>query len=160
MLERVAEWTLITDTGNSKPSDARSYASRVVKFGVVGATGLIVNTGLMALFTGQFGFYYVVGAVLATQGSTIWNYVITDAWVFDDRIAGRSKLKRFGLFWTLNNGALLIRAPLLWALTSFLGIHYLVSNFITLMVVMVGRYFLSEFWIWQDHGSREELVCS
>jgi len=137
----------------SKPSQARAYVRRVVKFGLVGATGLVVNTALLALFTGVFGIHYLVGAVLATQGSTAWNFVVTDGWVFNDRVSGHRKLRRFGLFWTLNNGAFLIRGPLLWFLTSPLGIHYLVSNLITLFVVMVGRYLVSEFWIWGGRRS-------
>lgn len=148
----------LTARPNSKPRKARAYARRVVKFGLVGATGLAVNTGLLALFGEVFGIHYLVGAILATQGSTAWNYVITDAWVFRGRVSGRSQLRRYGLFWALNNGALLIRAPLLWLLTTSLGMHYLLSNLITLLVVMVGRYLLSEFWIWHDRSGSDDLA--
>lgn len=138
----------------SMPRGGAAYLRRVFKFGLVGVTGLAVNTGLLALFTGVMGIHYLVGAVLATQGSTSWNFLITDWWVFRDREPDRETLHRFGLFWVLNNGALLIRGPLLWVLTSILGVHYLLSNLITLAVVMVARYMVSEFWIWNHNEVR------
>jgi len=144
------------DNSRGRPHASWAYARRVVKFGLVGATGLVVNTALLALFSGVLGVHYLLGAALATQGSTAWNFFITDIWVFRDRVPGRAKLRRFGMFWVLNNVALLIRWPVLWVLTDLVGIQYLISNLITLLLVMAGRYALSEFWIWNDGSAREE----
>lgn len=138
-----------------RPWSAAAYFRRVLKFGLVGATGLLVNTGLLALFTGVLGIHYLVGAALATQGSTTWNFVITDLWVFQDRDPNRHRWRRFGMFWAMNNGALLVRGPLLWFLTSVLGLHYLLSNLATLAAVMIARYLVSEFWIWHDQETME-----
>lgn len=138
---------------NSAPRNPAAYVRRVAKFGLVGVTGLFINTGLLAVFTGAIGVHYLLGAVLATQGSTAWNFVITDWWVFRDRAPGRAAWHRFGMFWAMNNGALLVRGPLLWLFTSVFGIHYLVSNLITLVLVMAARYLASEFWIWQDYDT-------
>ena len=55
------------------------------RFGVVGATGLVVNTLLLALFADVAGLYYVMAAILATQGSTLWNFTLTERWVFAGR---------------------------------------------------------------------------
>lgn len=140
----------MVDSVNSTPRNPTAYLRRVLKFGLVGTTGLVVNTGLLALFTGVLGIHYLIGAALATQGSTVWNFVITDSWVFRDRVTDRDTWRRFGMFWLMNNGALLIRGPFLWLLTSVFSIHYLLSNLITLVSLMIVRYALSEFWIWRD----------
>ena len=44
--------------------------------------GLVVNTLLLALFAEVIGIFYVLAAILATQGSTLWNFCLTEAWVF------------------------------------------------------------------------------
>ena len=51
---------------------------RFARFGVVGASGLVVNTLLLALLTDVAGVFYVVSAVIATQASTLWNFCFTE----------------------------------------------------------------------------------
>ena len=105
---------------------------RFARFGIVGLSGLVVNTLLLAFFTDVIGLFYVVSAVIATQGSTLWNFCFTEAWVFSGRDHRRSRGTRMAMFFLMNNIALALRGPLLVLLTSGLGIHYVVSNVISL----------------------------
>ena len=121
---------------------------RFARFGLVGATGLVVNTVLLAFFTDVVGLFYVVSAVIATQGSTLWNFCLTELWVFSDREHRRGLGSRMGLFFLMNNAALAVRGPLLVLLTSGLGIHYVVSNILSLLVLTLVRFALADTWIW------------
>ena len=114
----------------------------------MGLSGLVVNTLLLAFFTDVIGLFYVVSAVIATQGSTLWNFCFTEAWVFTGRDHRRSRGTRMAMFFLMNNIALALRGPLLVLLTSGLGIHYLVSNVISLLVLTLVRYGLADTWIW------------
>jgi dolichol-phosphate mannosyltransferase len=128
---------------------------RFARFGIVGLSGLVVNTALLAFFTDVAGIYYVLSAVIATQGSTLWNYCLTELWVFAGRDHRRSQGARMGLFFLMNNAALALRGPLLVLLTSGLGIHYAVSNVISLLALTVVRFTLADGWIWAQAGPRE-----
>src|SRR5215216_6748239 len=121
---------------------------RFARFGAVGVSGLVVNTALLATLTDVIGLFYVVSAVIATQGSTFWNFWLTERWVFADRRHKRSKSSRMALFFAMNNVALAIRGPLLILLTSGLGIHYAVSNVISLVGLTLLRFALADSWIW------------
>jgi dolichol-phosphate mannosyltransferase len=121
---------------------------RFARFGAVGASGLIVNTVLLATFTDVFGLFYVVSAVLATQGSTLWNFCLTERWVFGDREHQRGKATRMAMFFLMNNAALAVRGPLLVLLTSGLGIHYVLSNVISLLGLTLLRFAVADTWIW------------
>ena len=88
---------------------------RFARFGAVGASGLVVNTLLLAFLTDFVGLFYVVSAVIATQGSTLWNYCLTERWVFADRDHKRGAATRLALFFLMNNAALAVRGPLLSA---------------------------------------------
>ncbi len=131
------------------PRNTIESVTRFVKFGLVGVTGLVVNTLALALATGVLGIHYLVGAALATQASTIWNYVFTDRWVFATRQTGKGQTHRFAIFWTINNLGLLARGPMIFALTEWLHVHYLVSNLISLVAIMLVRYAASDLWIWR-----------
>lgn len=153
--------------GESKTSlvEARNYlvhlgklrvqmAARLMRFAAVGVTGLVVNTLLLALFTDVAGMYYLVSALLATQGSTLWNFALTERWVFRGGGHRHSYRRRMALFFVVNNAALALRGPMLVVLTSVLGIHYLVSNLISLATLTIIRFVVADSWIWARHHLR------
>ncbi|HEX5478718.1 MAG TPA: glycosyltransferase family 2 protein [Dehalococcoidia bacterium] len=131
-------------------------SSAMLRFMLVGLTGIGVNTALLAAFTELAGIHYLISAALATQGSTAWNFVFTELWVFRGREHGRSALMRFGSFWVMNNIALWLRGPALWFLTATMGVQYLLSNLMTLAVIVVARYAFADLWIWKGATSRGE----
>jgi putative flippase GtrA len=135
-------------------------AARFGRFGLVGATGLLVNTLMLALFAGPLGIGYIAAAVLATQGSTLWNFGLTEAWVFSDRDHRRSFGQRMGMFFFMNNVALPLRIPILFALTSLLGVHYLISNLLSLMALTMLRFAIADSVIWGRADARVETVHS
>jgi dolichol-phosphate mannosyltransferase len=118
------------------------------KFGMVGLTGILVNTAVLAFFTDVFKIHYLVSSVFATVGSTTWNFFLTEYWVFGSRKQGDGRLRRYALFFVMNNLALLFRGPIMFVLTSWLGVYYLLSNLISLAALTVVRYFLADNWIW------------
>ncbi|MDX6644777.1 MAG: hypothetical protein QOK40_504 [Miltoncostaeaceae bacterium] len=132
---------------------------RFGKFGLVGALGFLVNMGLLALLTDVGGIYYLLSAIIATQGSTLFNLVLTEAWVFRGREGKRRPSVRAVLFFGMNNLALALRAPMLFALTTGIGINYLVSNFIALASLTILRFGVADGWIWAEAGDEEKKGC-
>lgn len=119
-----------------------------VKFAMVGLTGILVNTAILALFTDLLKIHYLVSAVFATVGSTTWNFVLTEYWVFESAQQEGGRLRRYALFFVMNNLALLFRGPIMFGLTTWLGLHYLLSNLVSLAALTVARYLLADNWIW------------
>jgi putative flippase GtrA len=122
--------------------------TRVGRFGLVGATGLAVNTVALAVLADVVGVYYVLAAVLATQVSTLWNFAFTELWVFADREHRRRGVRRMAMFFVVNNAALGLRIPVLVGLTAGLGLHYVASNLVSLGLVFVLRFTVADLWIW------------
>jgi dolichol-phosphate mannosyltransferase len=131
---------------------------RFARFGLVGASGLVVNTLVLALLTDLAGIFYVLSAVVATQASTLWNFCLTELWVFSDRDHKRGRGTRAALFFLMNNTALLLRGPLLVLLTSGLGLHYVASNVISLVTLTLVRFALADTWIWAKAPPAETVA--
>ena len=127
---------------------------------LVGLSGLVVNTPVLAFLTDFVGLFYVVSAVFATQGSTLWNFCFTELWVFSDREQRRGWKARMGLFFLMNNAALALRGPLLILLTSGLGIHYVLSNIVTLVSLTLVRFALADSWIWAKARPAESRAAA
>jgi putative flippase GtrA len=122
---------------------------RFGRFGLVGLSGLVVNTLVLAFFVDLLSVWYVVAAILATQVSTGWNFVLTDRWVFRGGTERRrGPLARATAYFAMNNVALLARIPLLYALVTGLGMNHVVGNVISLVALTVLRFGLSDGWIW------------
>ena len=145
----LGELTLLDAEGerrSSKPQHLRSLL--VSRFALVGVSGLVVNQGLLWLAVAAGHVHYVAGAILATQGSTTWNFLLLDRWVFPERRQRPGPL-RYLVFSGVNNLALLLRVPMLAVLVSLLHVHYLASNLITLVVLFVCRFVVSDRLIWK-----------
>jgi putative flippase GtrA len=131
---------------------SQTRLKRLARFGMVGASGFVVNEIALALFVSMVHVNYLVGAIAATQVSTLWNFTLVELWAFRDVEAGRSRTRRLLLFLLVNNAALLLRGPILVVLTSVLGLNYLVSNVISLGVLTLVRFAIADSWIWSGRA--------
>jgi dolichol-phosphate mannosyltransferase len=128
-------------------SRSGSSSARVAKFGLVGVSGLVVNTLALAFNAQVLGMFYLLAAVVATQVSTLWNFELSERFVFRGK-ASHTRWRRFGMFLGMNNAAFVLRAPMMYTLTSGLHVHYLESNFISLIALMMLRFTTADRWIW------------
>lgn len=122
----------------------RLRSRRFATFAAVGASGLGVNA--LALWGLQNNpltdMHYVIDAAVATQVSTLWNFVLANRFVFPSATASR-RWARLLAFAAMNNVALLCRLPLLVVLVHA-GTGVLTANALTLILFMIIRYRISD----------------
>ena len=123
-------------------------------FGLVGLSGLFVNQALFWFFHDVLSFWISWAAICATQGSTIWNFVLTDRLVYRRHNSGSRWYQRFAKSWTTNTGSLLLRVPLLLLLTHA-GMNPNLANFTTLVALFALRFWISDTYIW---GSKKMVA--
>jgi dolichol-phosphate mannosyltransferase len=128
------------------------------KFAVVGLVGIAVNQIALFGLTEGLGIYYLVSAVLASQVSTLNNFVLTEAFVFRHRESRHGLLVRYLVFNAVNVTTLVVRVPVLYVLTEQAGLHYLVSNLIAIGLTFGIRYLIADNWIWAGRDRREQTA--
>lgn len=126
-----------------------THTLQMARFLSVGATGIIVNILALLMLTELIGLFYLVSVVAATQVSSLWNFGLTESWVFVSRRQPAGRGARVLKFLTINNLALLARGPIIVVMTSLLSIHYAVSVLTSLIVLAIARYVISDSWIWR-----------
>ena len=127
-------------------------AVRFVCFGLIGVSGVFVNTAALWFFYHTLGWNHLVGAALATQASTTWNFLLVDSLLYRKRANG-TRFSRAVRFFAMNNLLLLARLPLLQLLVDR-GLGVLVANGITLVLLFVVRFVLSDRAIFSS-GARD-----
>jgi glycosyltransferase involved in cell wall biosynthesis len=117
--------------------------ARALGFAAVGATGIVVNSLALWLLVDGAGAGVLVAAALATQVSTVWNYLLTEALVFRGPKA-RSRRVRFLGFLAVNNAVLVLRLPLLAWLVRSAGMNYVAASVLTLVAAFAARFLVSD----------------
>jgi putative flippase GtrA len=140
-------------------SDRRVRLLRFLRFAVVGASGIVVNEVAAAVFVSALGLHYVVGVLLSTQCSTLWNFALFEVWAFKSTAHKRRGWHRWLMLMLVNNVANVATLPILVLCTSVFGINYLISNLFTLVIVIVARFALAD-WIWAPADLPAAAVAS
>lgn len=130
-------------------SSRRSTTVRASKFGSVGALGLGVNLLVQAVFTEVLGWHYLSAAIIATQVSSTFNFVLAERWVFGAGSAPLGRRARYVSFLLMNNAAFVVRAPMMWVLVGMIGLHYTLGNLLSLMVLTLVRFCIADRVIWK-----------
>jgi dolichol-phosphate mannosyltransferase len=128
------------------------------KFALVGITGIVVNQVALYALTDGLGIYYLFSAILASQLSTLNNFLLTELWVFRDREHRSHVLFRYLVFNLLNIATLVIRVPVLFILTDLFGVHYLISNLVAIGLTFGVRYVVADNWIWAGRDRWDQVA--
>ena len=124
---------------------------RFIKFCLVGLSGVLVNEGLLWLFTEGVGLFYIISAAISIETSILTNFTLNDMWTFKDRRSPgmKSVLGRALKFNLVSIGGLGINMGILWAFTHFLGMSYLISNLIGIAGATVWNFAINTLWTWR-----------
>jgi putative flippase GtrA len=132
-------------------SDQVRQALRFVGFGLVGLSGLVVNTAALWFFYQTLHWNHLVGASLATQASTTWNFLLVDSMIYRNQAHG-SRLRRAASFFAMNNLLLLARLPVFQLLVDW-GVGVLTANALTLVALFLVRFLVSDQAIFNSAGT-------
>jgi dolichol-phosphate mannosyltransferase len=117
---------------------------KIVKFGVVGGSGVIVNTGILYILTSMFGVYLLLSSLIAIETAVITNFCLNDKWTFGNDVKRRGLFERFLLFNGISIAGIVINISILWMLTEYTGIYYLWANIIGILVAFSWNFMLNK----------------
>ena len=130
----------------------RPDAGRLWRFFVVGVLAAGLQSALLWTFVEVGDLYYVLAAVVAIEITILSQYVVNNAWTFQDR--SNDGLRPFlgGLLRTnlVRGTAIPIQAGLLFVLVDALGVMYLGANLVAIFLSGFYRYGLDARWTWQS----------
>lgn len=121
----------------------------VAKFMAVGAGGILVNMGLLALLYQYFSMPLFVASVIAVESSVIVNYVLNDKWTFKNTVGIRAPWIKFLIFNTVSFGGMFINTLVLSVLASR-GMYYLLANLIGILVAFLWNFFVNRNITWGE----------
>ncbi len=128
--------------------------NKLLKYSIVGISGIGVNMLILFFFTDRLGTFYLLSSAIAYETSIFTNFVVNDMWTFKNIDNKSNFLTRAVYFnYAMITGAIL-GMILLYIFTSLLSIYYLVSNIISIIIVFLWRYYASITSVWKHRWDR------
>lgn len=124
-------------------------ASRFVVFNAVGALGVAVQLGLVALLTGAAGVHYLPATAMAVGAAALHNFLWHRCWTWSDRrVPARRSLLRFAV----TNGAVSLVGNLGVMTTLVSGAHVppVPANVVAIALCGLLNFWLGETFVFGE----------
>jgi putative flippase GtrA len=141
------------------------FKKRFMKFGTVGASGVLVNLGVLYLCR-EFLFIAIqspgmrlnLSLAVAIFFATVNNFFWNRAWTWSDRKQHPDKhlLLHFGQYALACWVGIVLQVLLTNLLVIYL--HYLVANALAIVFASVFNFLVNNFWTFRSHKPAEEIA--
>jgi dolichol-phosphate mannosyltransferase len=121
---------------------------QLLKFGLVGGSGYLVNLAVFAFLAGALGLHYAIAAVGAFCVAVTNNFLLNRHWTFDAR-HGHAGFQA-ARFFAVSVAALLINLAVLDALVSATSLAEITSQAIAVAVAMPFNFIGNKLWTFAD----------
>jgi dolichol-phosphate mannosyltransferase len=138
-------------------SAGRKEWEKVIKFGLVGLSGIIVNEGVLIYLREYAGYSIPAASVFAIELSILSNFLWNDLWTFrsekEHSLSGR--WQRFAAFQFVSIGGALINFAILNLFAIILGIDYRIANIIGILIAFAWNFLINRNLTWKKARPKE-----
>jgi dolichol-phosphate mannosyltransferase len=121
--------------------------ARPLRFGVVGLSGIVVNSAILWGLVRELHLAVMLGSLLATEAAILSNFLLNDRWTFRG-VSERSLMQRLLRFNSVALGGMAITAAILTALVSYTHLHLLIANVLAVGAATGWNYVVNSRWTW------------
>ena len=135
--------------------NARVLFRRWVAFNAVGALGVVLQLGLLALLVHGAGVHYLIATLVAVEATVLHNFAWHQRWTWQDRppVSGLEAVTRLARFHVLNGGISLVGNTVAMAvLTGHVGIEPVVANLAAIALCSLANFAASERLVFRSAG--------
>nr|WP_206204832.1 glycosyltransferase family 2 protein [Thermococcus sp. MV11] len=119
---------------------------RLVKFTLVGLSGVVVNEGFLWAFVNFLGWDKILANIPATELAILNNFTWNDLWTFRD-LKRKPLWERLVTFHAAALTGAVVQLAIYTGLVH-LGLHYLIANLIGIVVSFFVRFLLNRHVTW------------
>ena len=138
-----------TETVSRTRQAVQSVDSTASRFLLVGFSGIVVNVVVTELALTLPNVPLALAAFIGTVVSVVSNFMLLEAWVFNDRTTGKLWVRFLG-FASIAAVDYSLRAPLLIVLATLLPTF--VANLFSITAMFIVRYTISHKILWRQRS--------
>ena len=125
--------------------------SKIIRFITSGTIVAFVGISLLHIFTEWFGFWYLLSSTISFVVAITLNFCLQKFWTFKNK---DKNIHMQGSLFFLN--ALLnlaLNTALMYGMVDVVGIHYLLAQAVTMVLLSVMNYFIYQLIVFRPKNT-------
>lgn len=124
---------------------------RMLRFGVVGLSGVVVNQGLLMLLHGTLGAPLLLSSIIAIEVSILTNFVLNHTWTWRVPLGEPGLIRRAVQYHAAAvMAAFAGNVIILMGAVELFGVDYRIANLVGIAVGTVINFTAGEVWIFRS----------
>lgn len=136
----------MTLRNQDKRSRLSLFAKHAAKYYAVGASGVLVNLGLLYYLTEYVGLWYFLSYALAISVSITSNFVLNKFWTFTDSIDSQRIIVMYVKFVSVSMLGMAIQLGSIYVLVESLTVYYMLAAFISICIAGAINFIINRRW--------------
>ncbi len=136
----------MTLRGQEKGSRLSRFAKQAAKYYAVGASGVLVNLGLLFYLTEYVGLWYFLSYTLAISASITSNFILNKFWTFRDSINSQKTIVMYVKFTSVSFLGMAIQLGSVYFLVESLSIYYMLAALISISIAGAINFIINRSW--------------
>lgn len=123
---------------------------RMLRFGMVGLSGVLVNQGLLMLLHGTFGAPLLLSSIIAIEVSILTNFLLNHTWTWRLPLREPGLIRRAVQYHAAAvMAAFAGNVMVLMGAVELFGVDYRIANLVGIAVGTVINFTAGEVWIFR-----------
>ena len=129
-----------------KGSRLSLFAKQAAKYYAVGASGVLVNLGLLFYLTEYVGLWYFLSYTLAISASITSNFILNKFWTFRDSINSQRTIVMYVKFVSVSLLGMAIQLGTVYLLVESLSVYYMLAALVSISIAGVINFMINRSW--------------
>ena len=129
-----------------KGSRLSLFAKQAAKYYAVGASGVLVNLGLLFYLTEYVGLWYFLSYTLAISASITSNFILNKFWTFQDSINSQRTIVMYVKFSSVSFLGMGIQLGSVYFLVESLSVYYMLAALISISIAGAINFIINRSW--------------
>lgn len=129
-----------------KGSRLSLFAKQAAKYYAVGASGVLVNLGLLFYLTEYVGLWYFLSYTLAISASITSNFILNKFWTFRDSINSQRTIVMYVKFVSVSLVGMAIQLGTVYLLVESLSVYYMLAALVSISIAGAINFLMNRRW--------------
>ena len=119
------------------------FAKHAFKYYLVGASGILVNLGILFVLTEFVGLWHLLSSTVAIYASITSNFLLNKAWTFRDTAIKQRDFLMYGKFIGVSLVGMGIQLGFNYMFVEKLSVYYLLAALMSIMIASSVNFVLN-----------------
>jgi dolichol-phosphate mannosyltransferase len=122
------------------------FAKHAAQYYAVGASGILVNLGLLFFLTEFVGLWYFLSYAFAISASITTNFILNKMWTFRDSIDAQKTIVMYVKFVSVSLLGMAIQLGSVYVLVESFAVYYMLAALISIGIAGAINFVINRRW--------------